>query len=190
METCGPQQKVVSRAKVLLGIFRKIQNLFLRYAKLNPFWVGWTKFPFYEIGQQERGQGCIRNKCEHRALTVQNSSQTFRKSSSQSEILQTVWKPSNLSGNLQDHLEVLKTAKKYFSLSGNLPDSREIFYTIYNFPGSLEHFPDCPEVFHTVQKLSRRSKYFPDFPEIIKTFQKSSRLSKNLLNCPTIVLPV
>ena len=25
--------------------------------------MGLTKFPFYELGQQERGQGCIRNKC-------------------------------------------------------------------------------------------------------------------------------
>ena len=38
---------------------------FWRYANLNPFWVGWTKFLFYELGQQEqeRGQGCVGNKC-------------------------------------------------------------------------------------------------------------------------------
>ena len=24
--------------------------------------MGWNKFPLYELGQQERGQGCIRNK--------------------------------------------------------------------------------------------------------------------------------
>ena len=24
--------------------------------------MGWTKFPLYELGQQERGKGCIRNK--------------------------------------------------------------------------------------------------------------------------------
>ena len=33
------------------------------YAELNLFWVGWTKLPLYELGQQERGQGCIRDKC-------------------------------------------------------------------------------------------------------------------------------
>ena len=36
---------------------------FWRYAELNHFWVGRTKLPLYEVGQQERSQGCIRNKC-------------------------------------------------------------------------------------------------------------------------------
>ena len=62
METCGRQEKVASGCQVLLGIFIQIHNLFWRYAELNRFWVGWTKFPFYELGQQERGQGCIRYK--------------------------------------------------------------------------------------------------------------------------------
>ena len=62
METCGQQEKVVTRPKVLLNFFLKIQNLMESYAQLNRFWVGWTKFPLYELGQQKRGQACIRNK--------------------------------------------------------------------------------------------------------------------------------
>ena len=55
MESCGQQKKVASSLK--------IQNKFWRYTELIHFWVGWTKFPFYALGQQELGQGCIRNKC-------------------------------------------------------------------------------------------------------------------------------
>ena len=40
----------------------KIQKLFWRNAELNVFLVGWTKFPFYEQEQQERGHGYLRNK--------------------------------------------------------------------------------------------------------------------------------
>ena len=57
METCGDWEKVASRPTVLLEIFLKIQNLFCRFAELNCLRVGWTKFLFYELGQQERGQG-------------------------------------------------------------------------------------------------------------------------------------
>ena len=63
METCGQQEKVAAKPKVLLGIFLKIQTLFWRYAELNRFLMGLTKFPFYDLGQQEWSQGCIRNKC-------------------------------------------------------------------------------------------------------------------------------
>ena len=45
METCGQQEKVESNPQVLLEIFLQIQNFFWRYAKLNRFWVGWTKIP-------------------------------------------------------------------------------------------------------------------------------------------------
>ena len=52
-----PTGKITSRPEVLLGI--------LEVRWIKPFWVGRTKFPFYELGQQERGQGYIRNKCVH-----------------------------------------------------------------------------------------------------------------------------
>ena len=53
METCGQQEKVLSR---YLEFFL-IQNSFWRYAELNRFWVGWLKFSFFELKQQERDQG-------------------------------------------------------------------------------------------------------------------------------------
>ena len=37
--------------------------------------MGWTKFPFYELGQQERGQGCIRYKCEPHAPKPTNQNE-------------------------------------------------------------------------------------------------------------------
>ena len=64
IETCGQEGKVASSPQVLLGIFFTNTTFFWRYAELNRFWVGWTKFPLYELGQQERGQDCIRYKCE------------------------------------------------------------------------------------------------------------------------------
>ena len=59
METCEQQEKVASRAKVLLGIALQIQNWFWRYAKWNRLWVGWTEIPILWAGQKERSQGCI-----------------------------------------------------------------------------------------------------------------------------------
>ena len=64
METCGHQEKDASSPQVLLEIFLQIQNLFWRYAELNRLRVGWTKFPFYELCQQNWGQGCIGYKFE------------------------------------------------------------------------------------------------------------------------------
>ena len=58
METCGQQKKVASRPQLLLGIIN-IQNLFWRYAEINRFWMGGTKFPFYESGQEEIGPGLL-----------------------------------------------------------------------------------------------------------------------------------
>ena len=31
---------------------------------------GCTKFPFYELGQQGWGQGCIRNKCDVQSNSI------------------------------------------------------------------------------------------------------------------------
>ena len=59
METCEQQEKVASRAKVLLGIALQIQNWFWRYAEWNRLWVGWTEIPILWAGQKERSQGCI-----------------------------------------------------------------------------------------------------------------------------------
>ena len=63
----GQQEKVASRPDLLL----RITNLSWRYAELNSFWVGWTKFQLYELGQQEQGQGCIIHKCGGFPLTVE-----------------------------------------------------------------------------------------------------------------------
>ena len=71
METFGQQDKVASSPQAFLWIFLQIQNKFWRYAELNRFWVGWTKFPFYELGQQEWGQGCIRYKCDLKVQGIQ-----------------------------------------------------------------------------------------------------------------------
>ena len=56
METCGHQEKVASRPKVILEIFLKIQK------------------SFYELGQQERGQGFIRYKCDPGSSYTRGSS--------------------------------------------------------------------------------------------------------------------
>ena len=37
---------------------------------LNRFLVGLTKVQFHELGQQERGQGCKRNKCESNIFQI------------------------------------------------------------------------------------------------------------------------
>ena len=44
---------------LLIFFFIKILNKFWRYAELNRFWVGGTKFPFYESGQEEIGPGLL-----------------------------------------------------------------------------------------------------------------------------------
>ena len=68
--TCDRQEKVAYSPQVSLESFLQITNSFRRYSELNRLWVGWSKFPFYELGQQERGQGCIRNKCDWQLVTL------------------------------------------------------------------------------------------------------------------------
>ena len=52
--------------------------------------MGWTKFPFYELGQQERGQGCIRYKCAGGGLTNDDTNEKHAlKGATKNILLQT-----------------------------------------------------------------------------------------------------
>ena len=54
-----PGSSLMSTAGIWLFNSR---NGVYRYTELNHFLVGWTKFQFFELRQQEWGQGCIKNK--------------------------------------------------------------------------------------------------------------------------------
>ena len=64
MDTCGQQEKLRLDLRYNFEFFSEKQKIILEVCWIKLFLSGLIKFRFYELGQQERGQGFIRNKCD------------------------------------------------------------------------------------------------------------------------------